>query len=88
MLEEILSDSEKLYKFVDVCVKIASRYGFHGWLLNIENPVRAELIPGLLKLVETLTGAIKSELGGRGAVLWYDSVTIKGGTDNIIHDFS
>jgi len=78
MLEEILSDGEKLRKFVDVCVKIASSHGFHGWLLNIENPVRAELIPGLLKLVETLTGAIKRELGGRGAVLWYDSVTIKG----------
>lgn len=78
MLEEILANDEKLDKFVDVCVKIASSHGFHGWLLNIENPVRAELIPGLLKLVETLTGAIKRELGGRGSVLWYDSVTIKG----------
>lgn len=78
MLEEILSDAEKLNKFVNVCVKIASCHGFHGWLLNIENPVQPELIPGLLKLVETLTGAIKRELGGRGAVLWYDSVTIKG----------
>ena len=87
MLEEILSDDDKLNKFVNVCAKIASSHGFHGWLLNIENPVRPELIPGLLKLVETLTGAIKRELGGRGAVLWYDSVTIKGGTDDIIHEF-
>jgi len=78
MLEEILSDDKKLDRFVDVCVKIASRHGFHGWLLNVENPVRAELVPGLLKLVKTLTGAIKRELGGRGLVLWYDSVTIKG----------
>lgn len=78
MLEEILADNEKLNKFVNVCVKIAAIHGFHGWLLNIENPVQPELIPSLLKLVETLTGAIKRELGGRGTVLWYDSVTIKG----------
>ena len=87
MLEEILSDAEKRDKFVRICVKIAATHGFHGWLLNIENPVREELIPSLLKLVETLTGAIKSELGGRGIVLWYDSVTIKGGAYNIIQDF-
>ena len=64
-------------KFVEVCVKICRHYGFHGWLLNIENKVESDLIPKLLKLVQTMSAAIKQEFGEDGVVLWYDSVTTK-----------
>lgn len=78
MLESILNDDDKATQFVDVCVKLCQHYGFHGWLFNIENKVSPELIPKLINLVQSVSKAIKEELGeDEGMVLWYDSVTIE-----------
>ena len=77
LLEKILENDDMMNKFVSVCSQLCSYYGFHGWLLNIENKVKAELVPKLLKLVEALTAGVKHEVGQDGVVLWYDSVTIR-----------
>jgi len=78
MLETILRDDQVMNTFIKVCVRLCRHYGFHGWLLNIENKVNPELIPQLLKLVKLLSSAVKQDIGQEGLVLWYDSVTIKG----------
>lgn len=36
---EFLSDSAKLVTVVDQLARIAAKYRFDGWLLNIENPI-------------------------------------------------
>ena len=76
MLEELLEDSDKLTKFVSVCGDLARHHGFHGWLLNIENPVKPHLVPRLLDLCRSLRTKIREEVED-GLVLWYDSVTIE-----------
>ena len=77
LLQKILEDDDVMSQFVQVCSLLCSHYGFHGWLLNIENKVEAHLIPKLLKLVERLTAGVKHQVGTDGVVLWYDSVTIR-----------
>lgn len=37
----------------------------------------AELVPRLLGLVDSLTRAVRRELGPGAMVLWYDSVTVQ-----------
>ena len=76
MLEEILSSPAKSAQFVTVCSRLASHYGFDGWLLNIENKVDPSLVPSLRNLVQQLTSAVKKEVED-GLVLWYDSVTVE-----------
>ena len=53
----------------------------HVTLLYLQNPVRAELVPRLLGLVDSLTRAVRRELGPGAMVLWYDSVTVQVSTD-------
>ena len=74
MLEEILSDSDKSRKFVQVCAGLARHYQFDGWLLNIENNLEPSLVPRLLQLLHSLSMAVKED-GQEGTVLWYDSLT-------------
>ena len=78
MLESVLRDDDKMDRFVDVCTRLCLHYGFHGWLLNIENKVEKELVPQLIKFTKNMTMSIKQHLGeDTGVVLWYDSVTVQ-----------
>ena len=43
--------------------------------------MRAELVPRLLGLVDSLTRAVRRELGPGAMVLWYDSVTVQVSAD-------
>ena len=43
--------------------------------------MRPELVPRLLGLVDSLTRAVRRELGPGAMVLWYDSVTVQVSTD-------
>ena len=66
----------KTDKFVSNCIDIASHHGFQGWLVNIENVVREDLVPALIDMVAMLADGIRQRLGEEGMVLWYDSVTV------------
>ena len=77
LLERILASDENIERFTAVTASMCVHYGFHGWLLNIENEVEPELVSQLIKLTRALTEAVKSKIGEEGVVLWYDSVTIK-----------
>lgn len=44
LLESLLEDPAATATFVARCVDIAGHHGFHGWLVNIENPVKKELV--------------------------------------------
>lgn len=79
LLEKILASDDNIEKFTAVTAAICAHYGFHGWLLNIENEVEPELVGQLIKLTKKLTEAVKKKIGSEGVVLWYDSVTIKVG---------
>ena len=79
ILEKILASDENIEKFTEVTAAMCAHYGFHGWLLNIENEVETELVGQLIKLTKKLTEAVKRKIGSEGVVLWYDSVTIKVG---------
>ena len=67
----------KTDKFVSNCIDIALHHGFQGWLVNIENVVREDLVPALIDMVAMLADGIRQRLGEEGMVLWYDSVTVK-----------
>ena len=77
LLERILVSDENIERFTEVTASMCAHYGFHGWLLNIENEVEPELVDQLIKLTKSLTEAVKKKIGSEGVVLWYDSVTIK-----------
>ena len=77
LLERILVSDEIIETFATVTARMCAHYGFHGWLLNIENAVEPDLVLALIKLTQSLTQAVRKQVGEEGRVLWYDSVTIK-----------
>ena len=77
LLERILASDENIESFTAVTASMCAHYGFHGWLLNIENEVEPDLVIQLIKLTQALTEAVKRKIGEEGVVLWYDSVTVK-----------
>lgn len=62
--------------YADKLVQICKYYGFDGYLLNIENKVSNT--QKLLEWIKYLTDKIHQEIPGRGTIVWYDSVTVKG----------
>ena len=45
------------------CVDIAVHHGFQGWLVNIENVVREDLVPALIDMLAKVdNGTKKSEI--------------------------
>lgn len=73
--EQVLQSKATVDFFVEKCVEIAVAYGFDGWLLNIENPVKN--VDNLLYLTEKLAQRMHEKVLD-SCVLWYDSVTIDG----------
>ena len=45
--------------FVTNCVDIADHYGFQGWLVNIENVVREDLVPALIDMLAKVDNGTK-----------------------------
>lgn len=51
LCELLLNTEQSCEEAAMQLTKIASYYGFDGWLLNIENPVLLRLIPNLLHFI-------------------------------------
>ena len=45
--------------FVTNCVNIADHHGFQGWLVNIENVVREDLVPALIDMLAKVDNGTK-----------------------------
>eukprot|EP00912_Choanoflagellata_sp_UC4_P002458 UC4_evm2s1556 len=56
---------------------IAKYYGFDGWLINIENPLKAAYIPNVQAFLKRLK-SILTTYNPTSVVIWYDSVTTEG----------
>ena len=46
-------------QFVTNCVDIAVHHGFQGWLVNIENVVREDLVPALIDMLAKVDNGSK-----------------------------
>eukprot|EP01134_Creolimax_fragrantissima_P002242 CFRG2242T1 len=53
------------------------RFGFDGWLLNIENPIEESLMSNLIYFIQVLTEFTHMMVKG-SQVIWYDSVIVGG----------
>eukprot|EP01135_Chromosphaera_perkinsii_P011044 Nk52_evm3s2325 gene=Nk52_evmTU3s2325 len=72
--EYLFGDRSSAEHFANQLVAIAVYYGFEGWLLNFENPIRPGLhMNNLFHFVEYLTNVIHVAIPN-GQVIWYDSV--------------
>lgn len=58
--------------------ELAARYGFDGWLVNIEADVGPAQVPALLELLQLLTICCRGRLGEQSLVIFYDSLTADG----------
>ena len=77
LLEALLSSRAKLERSVQQLVNLALYYRFDGWLVNVENEVREDLVERLLEFVALLTEAMHRAVA-HAKVLWYDAVTVEG----------
>lgn len=75
--DTILASQEDARRFADALVLIARNYQFEGWLLNIENKIKQEVIDNLIYFIKYLTESIHNEIED-SEIIWYDSVTNKG----------
>ncbi|XP_050304273.1 cytosolic endo-beta-N-acetylglucosaminidase [Anthonomus grandis grandis] len=74
--DDIIFASEGVMKeFVYQLTDIQRIFGFDGWLLNIENPVKN---PFILKHFVNLLTQRSHEQNSESVVIWYDSVTKDG----------
>eukprot|EP00040_Diaphanoeca_grandis_P005474 m.32981 g.32981 ORF g.32981 m.32981 type:complete len:1171 (-) comp16735_c0_seq1:76-3588(-) len=75
--DAIFANEASVLAFVAALVDIAKRYGFDGYLINIENPLKPAQV-GLLKIfLRALTREIHIQIEG-SEISWYDAVTIDG----------
>jgi len=75
--EELLSSDTKMQRAAHQLATLAQVYNFEGWVINIENELRREVVERLLVFVEWLTIAMHKAVAG-SKVIWYDAVTIEG----------
>ncbi|XP_067938150.1 cytosolic endo-beta-N-acetylglucosaminidase-like isoform X3 [Watersipora subatra] len=73
----LLGDISVLEQFVDQMVNIAVHHSMDGWLINIENEIRADQIGNLVLFLRLLTQRMHLAIPG-SQVIWYDSVTVQG----------
>ena len=59
----------KTDQFVTNCVDIAVHHGFQGWLVNIENVVREDLVPALIEMLAKVDNGTKKV--GNTPFIWY-----------------
>ncbi|XP_064537007.1 cytosolic endo-beta-N-acetylglucosaminidase [Drosophila montana] len=77
LLHEILDSAESVQRTVAAMTRLCLHFGFEGWLVNVECPVRAEAMPNLYLFVEELRQATERQVP-HGRVIWYDSVIDNG----------
>ncbi|XP_065846189.1 cytosolic endo-beta-N-acetylglucosaminidase-like isoform X2 [Oscarella lobularis] len=71
-------ESEWTYRrVVEQLVGVALYYKLDGWLVNIENPIRRDLVSNLRDFVAYLTERMNASIP-HSEVIWYDSVTTSG----------
>jgi mannosyl-glycoprotein endo-beta-N-acetylglucosaminidase len=75
---KLLRDESVMLKVVDALVDMTVFYGFDGWLLNIENRIKAEHLENLVRFVELLTRKLHELDSDLYRVVWYDSVVNTG----------
>ncbi|VDN50979.1 unnamed protein product [Dracunculus medinensis] len=73
-----LFDVETVVNVVMNMVKIAKKYNFDGWLINIENKIKEDCLESLALFLQLLTDEMRFAIGERSRVIWYDSVTVNG----------
>ncbi|NWI54826.1 ENASE acetylglucosaminidase, partial [Calyptomena viridis] len=74
LCEGFLAGGEEAYGAVaEQLARIAQRYGFDGWLVNIENLLSTRAAGNLSPFLRDLTARVHSAVPG-GLVIWYDSV--------------
>uniref|UniRef100_A0A914VZH8 Mannosyl-glycoprotein endo-beta-N-acetylglucosaminidase n=1 Tax=Plectus sambesii TaxID=2011161 RepID=A0A914VZH8_9BILA len=76
---EILSDPEKTRACISQLTLIAKVHNFDGWLINIENVIEYDHLTALQGFLSELTKSMRSALGERSRVVWYDSVIATSG---------
>lgn len=66
-------DGDQGFVYVDKLVELAVRYGFDGWLINVETSFRrSEDAKKIVLFCEVLKSEIKKRID-RGIVIWYDA---------------
>uniref|UniRef100_U3KCR6 Cytosolic endo-beta-N-acetylglucosaminidase n=1 Tax=Ficedula albicollis TaxID=59894 RepID=U3KCR6_FICAL len=79
LCEAFLAGGEEAFGAVaEQLARIAQRFRFDGWLVNIENKLSAAAVGNLPLFLRELTARVHSAVPG-GLVIWYDSV-LKDGT--------
>lgn len=76
--DQIFTDLPTVVRFADTLAAICRYYRFDGYLLNVENEIRKEHVPLLLRFVTELKGSLIRMGLKQAQVIWYDSVTCKG----------
>ena len=69
LCDEFLADDETSIKFAIKCAEMARDVGFEGWLLNIENHLKEELVPRMKNFVRRLTEEMHKLVPG-SLVIW------------------
>ncbi|GLH02972.1 Uncharacterized protein GBIM_08908 [Gryllus bimaculatus] len=73
----LLSNEKKRVSCVKKMVEICEKFGFDGYLLNVENKIPENDVPKLVKFVEELQEALHKKLP-HSELVWYDSVISNG----------
>lgn len=79
--EQVFVDLPTIVRFADTLAAICRHFRFDGYLLNVENEIREEHIPNLIRFVTELKSSLRRVGLRQAQVLWYDSVTCKGKLD-------
>ncbi|GIL75646.1 hypothetical protein Vretifemale_5384 [Volvox reticuliferus] len=76
--EALLASPAAARRTADILTSLAAYHGFEGWLVNVENGLRRELVPNLITLVGHLRARMAAVVGPHSLVVWYDAVTSDG----------
>ncbi|MCJ1285373.1 hypothetical protein MMC26_004713 [Xylographa opegraphella] len=71
-IDRILLLADGRYVVAEILANMAHKYGFDGWLLNIEKKFASTSTKELVGFIESL----KKALGGCLRVSWYDALTV------------
>uniref|UniRef100_A0A914CIY0 Mannosyl-glycoprotein endo-beta-N-acetylglucosaminidase n=1 Tax=Acrobeloides nanus TaxID=290746 RepID=A0A914CIY0_9BILA len=81
LCEKIFSSQEVIDELIEKMIQLCINLNFEGWLINIENIMKPELLPNLEYFLKELTQKSRQILGKHSRIIWYDSVTNEGKLD-------
>ncbi|GLI61826.1 hypothetical protein VaNZ11_004267, partial [Volvox africanus] len=76
--ETLLASPAAARHAADILTSLAAYHGFEGWLVNVENGLRRELVPNLITFLGHLRARMAAVVGPHSLVVWYDAVTADG----------